>query len=201
MGPLLELWCMRYESKHSVLKSLANKLRNFKNIAKTLATRLQEMTFFEINGLLSIYTLELGTSSSILFGNYFYRDLLVENVEEFDDSVIIIIPKWLKYGFLYKKGFMLYNGICEDGLLQFEEIIEIIVIENNPFFITKEWHTVEFTKNFHAYKLQNISENQLNIVALTQLIFREPYNLHQPYALAEWYLVPKYICANSDKYL
>ena len=38
-GPLITHWCMRYEAKHSFFKHLANIVRNFKNIPKTLAAR------------------------------------------------------------------------------------------------------------------------------------------------------------------
>lgn len=40
-GPLIKLWCMRYEAKHSFFKHLSNILRNFTNIPKTLSARHQ----------------------------------------------------------------------------------------------------------------------------------------------------------------
>ena len=40
-GPLVHMWCMRYESKHSYFKNLARVVGNFKNILKTLAVRHQ----------------------------------------------------------------------------------------------------------------------------------------------------------------
>lgn len=40
-GPLSNMWCMRYEAKHSYFKQLARVLGNFKNIAKNLAEHHQ----------------------------------------------------------------------------------------------------------------------------------------------------------------
>lgn len=40
-GPLVSLWAMRFESKHQYFKDVSRKVRNIKNIAKTLATRHQ----------------------------------------------------------------------------------------------------------------------------------------------------------------
>lgn len=40
-GPLVNLWAMRFESKHQYFKDVARKVRNFKNIAHTLAVRHQ----------------------------------------------------------------------------------------------------------------------------------------------------------------
>ncbi|KAK5648401.1 hypothetical protein RI129_003293 [Pyrocoelia pectoralis] len=41
MGPLIHLWCMRFEAKHGYFKDLVNKLKKFKNLPKTLAERHQ----------------------------------------------------------------------------------------------------------------------------------------------------------------
>ena len=49
-GPLRHLWCMRFESYHSYLKSLANAIGNFKNISKTLSERNQMKKCFEQAG-------------------------------------------------------------------------------------------------------------------------------------------------------
>ena len=40
-GPPVRYWCMRFEAKHAYFKSLALRIKNFKNIAKSLATRHQ----------------------------------------------------------------------------------------------------------------------------------------------------------------
>lgn len=40
-GPLIRLWTLHFESKHTYFKQCARKLRNFKNICATLAERHQ----------------------------------------------------------------------------------------------------------------------------------------------------------------
>lgn len=40
-GPLVHLWCMRFEAKHQYFKQLARVMRNFMNVSSTLATRHQ----------------------------------------------------------------------------------------------------------------------------------------------------------------
>lgn len=39
-GPLVELWTMRFESKHSVFKTIAREGRNVKNLLLSLATSI-----------------------------------------------------------------------------------------------------------------------------------------------------------------
>lgn len=68
MGPLIHLWCMRYESKRGVLKSLAQKL-NFKNIGKTLATRVQELTILDRQQNSLNYEMEFTPVEPIMFSD------------------------------------------------------------------------------------------------------------------------------------
>lgn len=40
-GPLVHLWCMRYEAKHKYFKGIATVIGNYKNVEKTVASRHQ----------------------------------------------------------------------------------------------------------------------------------------------------------------
>ena len=42
-GPLVRSWCMRFEGKHNYFKDLAHRVKCFKNIAKSLASRHQRL--------------------------------------------------------------------------------------------------------------------------------------------------------------
>ena len=42
-GPVSHLWCMRFEAKHSYFKSMAQRVKNFRIIPKTLANRHQRL--------------------------------------------------------------------------------------------------------------------------------------------------------------
>lgn len=55
MGPLIYMWSMRYEGKHFFFKNMTHKLGNFKNLAKILAWRHQEMYTININFDLSLF--------------------------------------------------------------------------------------------------------------------------------------------------
>lgn len=47
-GPMARYWCMRYEAKHHYFKDLAQKLKCFKNICKSLAYRHQYMLCYQM---------------------------------------------------------------------------------------------------------------------------------------------------------
>lgn len=42
-GPLIRSWCMRFEGKHAYFKDLSKKIKNFKNIALSLALKHQKI--------------------------------------------------------------------------------------------------------------------------------------------------------------
>lgn len=48
-GPVVNFWCMRYEAKHNYFKSLAQRVKNFRNIAKTLSNHHQRLICLYIN--------------------------------------------------------------------------------------------------------------------------------------------------------
>ena len=48
-GPVSRFWCMRFEAKHSYFKSLAHRVKCFKNIQKTLADRHQHLMCYHLS--------------------------------------------------------------------------------------------------------------------------------------------------------
>ena len=48
-GPLVRMWCMRYEAKHSYFKRMAHVVHNFKNISKSVAKRHQRLMCYRMS--------------------------------------------------------------------------------------------------------------------------------------------------------
>lgn len=194
MGPLINLWCMRYESKHNVLKRMATKLHNYKNLTKTLSQRHQQLT--ATSGDLLTINIQYSPSKSYELENYLYADLIIEGIANFDLDTKITTYKWIKCGHEYGHKMLLCVGKNSFSLPQFNEIIDIFTVESKEFkdqifFVTKKWTTVEFDENLHAYYLK-LENNVTDIVEFNFLIYTEPYNLSQCYSSTKWYIVPKY---------
>ena len=47
-GPVSRLWCMRFEAKNSYFKRVGQNIGNFKNIAKTVASRNQRLSCYNL---------------------------------------------------------------------------------------------------------------------------------------------------------
>ena len=62
-GPLVHFWCMRFEGKHSYFKDLAQRVRCYKNIPKTLSRCHQHMMSYTF-GTASISTSPFGKDTT-----------------------------------------------------------------------------------------------------------------------------------------
>ena len=62
-GPLIHLWTMRFESKHTYFKKCARQLHNFKHITKTFANKHQYLQAYYTNGSLFKSNLVLSESA------------------------------------------------------------------------------------------------------------------------------------------
>ena len=58
-GPLSRLWCVRFEAKNSYFKRLAQSIGNFKNVCKTVVTRHQRLSCYNLANDSSIFCNEL----------------------------------------------------------------------------------------------------------------------------------------------
>ena len=49
VGPLSRCWCMRYEAKHNYFKTIAHRIKSFKNISKAMANRHQTLMCYYLS--------------------------------------------------------------------------------------------------------------------------------------------------------
>lgn len=188
-GPLINLWCMRYEAKHGYFKNMAIKLRNYKSLAVTLATRHQEM--FSQIGLCYSQTLECGTKKEVELKNYTHKNVIISQLEDFEDDFVIKIFSWVKLGYLYRTKFCLFE--YSNDLSIFNEIVDILTIDTTIFFICQEWKTIEFIEKMHCFEIQKNVNADLKLICLNSLFYKEPFEIHQPYGSSKYVVSPKYV--------
>lgn len=189
-GPLINLWCMRYEVKHGYFKNLAAKYRNYKNLAVTLANRHQEM----FSNVQYCYNqgLECGPLQQIEFKSYCYKDIIINQLEIFEDNFLLKIPSWAKLGFFYKRRFFIYDH-QNNNLPVFNEIIDIVLIDSSLFFVCQEWQTLKVVENLCSFEVQRNNSSPLKFVCLNSCYYKEPFEVHQPYGSQQTIITPKYV--------
>lgn len=109
------------------------KLHNFKHITKSLTERHQQMTLYNYHTLYQIVS-ECGPSTIVNIRTYIFKEVLI-NYFDVDVTEKCQPLKWLKYGFLYKRDFIILLRIESITLLPvFGQIVDILVYENQYFF-------------------------------------------------------------------
>jgi hypothetical protein len=167
-GPLIRLWTLRFESKHTFFKQCVRKLHNFKNLPSTLAERHQ------------LFQAYLGA------GNLFVPEVQVDKGTEFDvglcssdiqDAVsdcrflardTLTTSELVYKGTRYKKNMLVVVGKNDDGYI-FGRILMILVhLKESVYFLVQPyqcqciymiWEFIRFLMNkilnVPVYMLQN----------------------------------------------
>lgn len=151
-GPLVELWTMRFEAKHSFFKKVVHDTRNWKNVLLTLSTKHQQMM---------AYHLDCG----ILFKPRLYvENVKVVRLSGLDPPLKREIQKKYPHldsvslsntihldGTQYAAGMILSAGQCS-GLPEFHKIATILIDSEKVAFICKRLSSW-YIEHFRSYEL------------------------------------------------
>ncbi len=174
-GPLVGLWTMRFEGKHSFFKNVAHHTKCFKNVALTLAKKHQLMIAyhlhsstprkpgFEVSGA-SRVPLEVLKDEVSLPIRQMYPNITEVNLAKSADCK----------GICYRTGMIV---ICEftDGLPEFGQIIRICVLQDTVNFIVKKF-SAWFREHYRAFELQPCPTGKMFLITHDSL--PEKYPLH-----------------------
>lgn len=151
-GPLIRLWTMRFESKHSYFKRCTRHLKNFKNLCLTLSERHQMFQAFLSAGSVSPPALQIKD------GSQFYSELYSEQVKGtilhfgFTERNTTIHVNVQYNGIIYKKGQFVVTK--NDDSVEFGEIILILVKDEFALHFLTRVHDVEFLSHYHMYTVK-----------------------------------------------
>ena len=155
-GPLIHVWTMRFESKHSYFKECIRRVKNFKNVTKTLSHKHQLLQAYYGTGSLigpsvvveqaapldlEVYNEKIG---SVLL-QYFPQGTSVNDL-----SVVINVTA---SGIAYKQKQFVHVGNTEHTLLFGEIILTLCDSEQNVFFVVKVKNFVQ--THMRTYTLQS----------------------------------------------
>lgn len=133
-GPLLKLWCMRFESKHGPLKRHAHVVCNFINISKTLAYKMQVQSMYNWKfGNPLIKKMTVSNSFAVMVGSLKKCDLLIQNLNALGHdvstcSIIHVAHSVFYFGHTYRTGSVLVlKNYDLRGECLFGEIVHIVL--------------------------------------------------------------------------
>ena len=152
-GPLIRVWMLRFESKHSYFKRCARMLHNFKNICSTLAERHQLLQAYLGAG--SLFPPVLQVDNATPFVSSTYSDTIQEATSGFDFDLNETYESCsVTYkGSNYRKGLYVV-AYADQSKLVFGRIVVILVKDPHVYIVTENFLSV-FLSDLGVYALNN----------------------------------------------
>lgn len=169
MGPLIGLWCMRFEGKHLPFKKQAQSCQNFVNICKSFAYRHQEAVYFSDKSEMKLSYRNLKVPVD--------TDSIKHLLESFSPRSELVFVLSLSKNQTFKKGFFVCTGV--DQLTKnpiFNEIREIFIFKEEGYFVLSAWKTISFNEKLNAYQISKLPTEELKIVHSDSLHYFAPFN-------------------------
>ena len=154
-GPLIDYSTLRFEGKHSNLKSIFGTCKNFRNPCLTIATRHQYLQ--KLYHLNEEYLIEEKTDfkkkSADTLISILDKDLRRQlNLVDCESDSITLLTTVEYNGITYSKGSAVVLD-CTDETISFALIENITYVKGSIYFILFDLNILEFSEHLHAYVL------------------------------------------------
>lgn len=172
-GPLVCLWTMRFEAKHSFFKQVVRHTNCFKNITLSLARKHQFMIghyMYSSHGEKS--SLEVARVSTVPV-EILKEDVALSFTQKYPDASVVNLAENVSVGGInYRKGMIIAHGSV-GGLPDFAEIVQMCVLKESLEFIVKKipsW----YREHYRAFQFPDPSPSNVSLIALSELADHYP---------------------------
>ena len=153
-GPLVSLWTMRFEAKHSFFKRVVRHTHSFRNILLSLAVKHQLMLAYHLHGNKIVQSSLQVTKLSTVNLSVLREDLKKALETKLPGESFVQLANTACYsGTSYSTGMILAYG-STGGLPDFAELIQIVVIKGQVSFIVKCFNSW-YIEHLRSYELEN----------------------------------------------
>ena len=150
-GPLTGLWAMRFEGKHYPFKQLASSIKNWKNIAMSLAKRHQLQQCYVFSDFMSKQVETIGAKVVRCAS---LPTSLLRAIVELDNNVpdtVCSCTAIARNGVLLKIDHAYPQKFLPNNLLQFFIIKYLLCIKNEFYVCGKTIPSTEYIRHYCAY--------------------------------------------------
>lgn len=134
-GPLIRLWTLRFESKHSYFKECARKLHNFLHLSKTLAERHQLLQSYLSCGQLFPPPIQVAGEANEIDEQTYNEDIqMLLKTVDIDKHKTCEVSSVIYKGTKYTKGLVVVLKHTGDSLV-FGKISLILTDEKQVHFV------------------------------------------------------------------
>jgi len=173
-GPLVSLWTLRFEAKHSFFKRVVRHTSCFKNLLLSLAERHQLSMAHQLYSCsFPKPLLEVKKFSTVSID--VLKDDIAQAVKHKNPNVkeVSLAKNVIYNGFNYRLGMILAHGSIE-GMPAFTEIIQMVVLKKELVFIVRKLSSW-YMEHYRAYQLEISPSKEIEVLEASQLT--DPYPL------------------------
>ena len=177
-GPLIHLWTMRLEAKHSYFIDVLKTCKCYKNVCLTMAKRHQflQSTFSEGKYLFNSST-EV-KKGKLLDVNHLPAYLRILVVPLLPEGVVHVGTELCVGNTTYTSGMAVVTGI-EGEHVQFAEISKALVIRKQPYLACQALLTVAFDWHINAFTVERTP--RLTLINISELQDHKPLGIYSPF--------------------
>lgn len=167
-GPLVGLWALRFEAKHSFFKQVARHTNNFINIALSLAAKHQQMISYHIHSSsLSTSNLQVTNVSTVQVDVLNKEVVLALRQKHPDISQVHLEKNATTRANNYRNGTLVACGSTA-GMPEFAEILQMCTMGDELTFIVCLF-CAWYRDNFRAFELTASPGREVALVQLEEL--------------------------------
>lgn len=168
-GPLIHFWTMRFESKHRILKSVANSVATRTNICLTIAKKIQVQFSHNLQSqkfsknVLAYGRNEVEKNDQAFWAN-FNECFLTNSYRGVLHSPNTVRCSWIEInGTKYLEGTTLYVDVHEETSLPIFGLLRKVFISNDQdvYFLCKNFQTIGFCKHLCAFEIESVSSHSI----------------------------------------
>lgn len=179
MGPVAHMSTMRYESKHTQLKSIASKTKNFKNINYTLVHACQKVmaakgfTYSDKTDTSLKKSLSAHLKAKFTSKERNYIEVIKPLYENKFPNItnIKIIAFFTFNGIYYRTGLVLLKSN------KYHKIVEIVTDNKQYWFLVKPFKCIKYDSFYNSLVIEPDNEKQPELVSLDELKNKNSYEI------------------------
>lgn len=174
IGPLRNIWCMKFEAYHKLLKSTINATTCHKNILLTLIIKDSlrfSQRILSKKGFSKIFDFHVLDQIS---NNFSDCNFLID----FSNNAFAV--SWLKVDdIFYKCNFIIKISSDIEIMPQYGQIKHIILDNENVWFVVSKIKTIQFLTHICAYEIKFTQDQQsFDLYNYNSLCDPYPYSIH-----------------------
>ena len=167
-GPLVTLWTLRFEAKHSYFKKIVKHTNCYKNIPLTLASKHQFMIAFHLNSPSYGKTCLDIPNVSLFPVDLLNQEIALAVKSKYPETTEVHLAKVASMnGIQYNAGMIVVHGSAS-GLPEFAEIMHMCVIKNELLLIVRVlcgW----YTDHYRAFEITPSPTREIKLVHIKDL--------------------------------